>query len=95
MMQLKFFQVLMNDESSHQALEQFLKQHRIVSMEKEFVQNGEQSFWAICLTYQMNRHTVSSPSSSQAVTKKPQIDYKDVLTPEEFAKAKEMVDETS
>ena len=51
-MKYRFFSVpaVMPDEAQ-EAVNRFCAAHRIVSAEKQFASNGEQSFWALCVSY--------------------------------------------
>ncbi|MES9857461.1 MAG: HRDC domain-containing protein [Sedimenticola sp.] len=52
---------------------------RVVSIEKQFVAAGEQSFWSVCVTY----------AGGQAVTggstNRPKVDYRELLNDKDFA----------
>ena len=50
-------------EPDQEALNQFCGQHRVVSVEKQFVAQGLDSFWSICVTTWRKRNLQSHPSS--------------------------------
>ena len=63
------------------ALNAFCAQHRVVSVEKQFVAQGMESFWSICVTYIENSETSRSIQGG----KRDRIDYKEVLNEQDFA----------
>lgn len=68
-----------SDEASD-VLNRFLASHRIVSVERHFVQDGHNSFWALCVTFMQ-------PAAGRAGTtplKQGKIDYREVLPAIEF-----------
>lgn len=56
----------------------FLSDHRVLSIDRRFVEDGTASFWAICVTVQ-DAHTRQPP----AVRGK--VDYREVLSKQQFA----------
>ena len=57
----------------------FLRVHRVLSVKKEFVPDGENSFWTFCVEY------LDSPGALGPIPgRPPKVDYKEVLKPEEF-----------
>ena len=77
-MKCKFFKVsALNPMDDEQLFNQFCHQHRIVNTEKHFVANGDTSFWSLCVSYLESAEPVSS--------KKTTVDYKEVLSEEDFA----------
>jgi superfamily II DNA helicase RecQ len=83
-MALRFFAIPVRAAHQLEAeLNGFLSAHRILAVDRKFVEVGENSFWAICVDYLPSE----SPSSagSSAFGKKPRIDYREILPPQEFA----------
>ena len=81
-MQLKLFIVpVKNIAAAEGEMNAFLSSHRVLAVKKEFVADGENSFWTFCVEY-----LESGPAASQAAPggKLPKVDYKEVLQPEEF-----------
>ncbi len=76
-MQLQFFQVPVH-ASQVDDLNRFLATHRVTSIERQFVPDGANSFWSICVTYE-NGDPPQTP-----IKQKQQTDYRDVLTEEQF-----------
>ena len=58
----------------------FLRSHRVLAVRKEFVCDGENSFWTFCVEYLESAQAVNAPGGG----KLPKVDYKETLKPEEF-----------
>ena len=79
-MKYKFFHIPAGDFHSAEAeLNTFCSQHRIVSVEKQFVANGDNSCWSLCLEWV--DHEGPLPKASIPRSK---VDYKEVLNKEDF-----------
>ncbi|MCP4700891.1 MAG: hypothetical protein GY862_29160 [Gammaproteobacteria bacterium] len=77
-MKYRFFCIpALNPREAEEELDKFCSEHRVVSMEKQFVSNGERSFWSICACYFFQNNRVDS--------KKSKIDYREVLNEKDFA----------
>ncbi|MFZ4767896.1 MAG: HRDC domain-containing protein [Roseimicrobium sp.] len=63
-------------------LNRFLRQHRVLGVQREFVSAGECSYWALCVDY-MLASTGSKASADQAVAAG-RKDYKEEFPPEKF-----------
>ncbi len=77
----RFFTITIRDtESCEEQLNSFLRSVSVVVVRKEFVADGRDSFWSVCVEYmdslKTGRKTVSSAKS--------RVDYKEVLPPEDF-----------
>ena len=82
-MGLRFFVVsVMNPEASEQELNGFLASHKVVSIERQLIDQGVNSFWAICVDYVS--HGPSDGISRSNVARN-RVDYKAILPQEEFA----------
>lgn len=80
-MQLKVFIVPVKNLSLPEGeMNAFLRSHRVLAVRKEFVSDGENSFWSFCVEYLESVSTGNPPASG----KLPKVDYKEVLKPEEF-----------
>ncbi|MEE9350678.1 MAG: HRDC domain-containing protein [Thiotrichaceae bacterium] len=87
-MKYRFFTIpVLSPELEQQALNQFCMQQRIVSVDREFVSQGDQSTWAFCLSY-IEGAAVSSEFSKKQ--RKERIDYKEILNEDDFAKYVEL-----
>ena len=67
--------------SEEKELNNFLSSVQVLSVDRQFVDRGENSFWAICVDYLPS----SAASAGQAAGRKGRIDYREVLPPEQFA----------
>ena len=81
-MPFEFIQVPANGQgSAKEELNKLLRNGRIASVKKEFVSNGEDSFWAFCIEFLdgvLGTDKVRSGSG-------PKVDYKEVLSAEDFS----------
>jgi superfamily II DNA helicase RecQ len=76
-MQLKLFVLPIKNLGAAEAeMNAFLRGHRVLAVKKEFVPDGENSFWTFCVEYLDG----VSPMGGRP----PKIDYKEVLKPEQF-----------
>lgn len=82
-MALRFFIVPVNDSGAQeQELNGFLAAHKVLSVERRLIDQGVNSFWAVCVDF-VERHSDSTIGKSNLSRNR--IDYKQVLPPEEFA----------
>lgn len=80
-MKHKFFQVPVCDSlAAENELNMFVAQHRITHIDKQFVADGANSFWAICVTWLDSEGALIDKIGKQ----KQKIDYKEVLTENDF-----------
>jgi hypothetical protein len=78
---LRFFLIPVRDShASEQELNGFLTSHKILSMERHLIDQGSNSFWAICIDYLTG--TLSESSRPQNLSRN-RIDYKTILSPDE------------
>src|ERR1017187_3225305 len=79
-MQLKLFVLPMKSLAAAEGeMNSFLRAHRVLAVKKEFVADGENSFWTFCVEY-----LDSAAGAASWPGKGPKVDYKEVLKPEEF-----------
>jgi len=77
-MKYRFFHIpALNPDAETERLNQLCARHRIIAVDKQFVANGADSFWALSVTY--------GETEEKAVRKKPDIDYREVLDAADFA----------
>lgn len=88
-MGLKFWKIPARGcEQIEAELNAFLGAQRILSVDRRFVEAGENSFWALCIDY-LDGATIAS--SRQSSHRRPgQIDYREVLSPEDFSRFSEL-----
>ena len=69
------------DQHAVDELNQFLRSHRILKVDKEWVDRGSNSFWAFSVDY-----WDGAPANEKGIasTGRVRIDYKVQLTPEQF-----------
>ena len=79
-MRIQFFTVPIHSADDVAAeLNAFLSSHRVVSVDRQFVADGPNSCWAICVTW-------TEPDSRQSTAgRRSRIDYKEVLNEQQFA----------
>ncbi len=82
-MVLKFFTIPVRDASPTETeLNSFLTSHRVLALDRQFVNLGENSFWTICVDYLPSS---SSGDAGRGGDKKGRVDYREVLSPQAFA----------
>ena len=82
-MQLAFFSIPARGDSGLQEdLNRFLRSHRVLTVHREFVPLGENSFWALAVEYMLG---AAPAESTPGRSTKPRVDYKEVLSTEDFA----------
>src|SRR4051794_11223824 len=81
-MALKFFTIpLQNPSLGEEEVNAFLSSHRVLQVERRFVDVGVNSFWAVCVDYLAG----GAVQASQGFGKKGRVDYRELLPPAEFA----------
>jgi len=79
-MQLKLFVIPIKNLSAAEAeMNGFLRGQRVLAVKKEFVPDGENSFWTFCVEY-----LDGAGAGALLPGGRPKVDYKEVLKPEEF-----------
>jgi superfamily II DNA helicase RecQ len=80
-MQLKLFVLPIKNLGVAEAeMNGFLRAHRVLAVKKEFVPDGENSFWTFCVEHLDG----TAPGAAPPGGRLPKVDYKEVLKPEEF-----------
>jgi superfamily II DNA helicase RecQ len=69
-------------EESAQALNQFVAANRVLAVDRQFIADGANSAWAICVSFD---DAGSEATLRPAVGKRGKVDFRDVLSAEEFA----------
>ncbi len=79
-MRLRFFTIpVFAGESEAAELDGFLVSHRVLSIDRQLVEHGAASAWAICVGY------VEGAAEASATAKKaPRIDYRELLSEADF-----------
>jgi hypothetical protein len=63
----------------------FLASHRVLSVDRRFVEEGERSFWTFCVDFVDARRGSSSNSAAGGTWKHDRTDYREVRSAEDFA----------
>ncbi|WGZ93336.1 MAG: HRDC domain-containing protein [Candidatus Thiothrix putei] len=83
-MKLQFFSVdALEPDSDQETIDDFCTRHRLVSVDKRFVERSEFCYWSVCVTYLEPSSSPSKPT--KAVDKRGQVDYREILGAEDFA----------
>lgn len=81
-MQLKLFILPVKNLAAAEAeMNAFLRAHRVLAVKKEFVADGENSFWTFCVEY---LESGAGAAGGSSLSGRPKVDYKELLKPEEF-----------
>ena len=82
-MQIRVFTVsLMSSEVMEDEVNKFLRSHRVLMVDRHFsAENG--GYWTLLVTYQETR---SSDNPNLSVGRGKKVDYREVLSPEEFGR---------
>ena len=82
-MPLRFFVVPVSDSGAlEHEVNAFLARHKVVSIERQLIDQGVNSFWAICVDY---LSYAPSESAANLNFSRSRVDYKAILPAEEFA----------
>jgi superfamily II DNA helicase RecQ len=83
-MPFKFFTIPIHDAGQAEAeLNSFLRSHKVLSVDRRWVEQGSSSFWSFCVDY-LETSSGATSDGRQSV-QRGKVDYKEVLSPEEFA----------
>lgn len=83
-MPLKFFYIRTKDPELMEAeLNRFVSSHRVVTVERRFVDCGTDSFWALCVDYLHGEPSLGAVHGAPGRSER-RVDYKEVLSPEQF-----------
>jgi len=83
-MAFKFFRVSLHDlDGATNELNQFLTSHRVDSIERQFVNQGENSYWLFCIEYHEPQQA-RTLAASAGTRRRERIDYRDVLNDDDF-----------
>ncbi|PIE84244.1 MAG: hypothetical protein CSA07_03325 [Bacteroidia bacterium] len=81
---IKTFLISVGQAEEENQLNLFLEGHRVLALERHFVDLGGQPSWALLVVYDALPAT-SAGSSAPRGNRTPRVDYKEVLPPEIFA----------
>ena len=78
-MKYRFFAVpAQTPEAAQEELNRFCAEQQVVSVDKQFVQHAESSYWALCVGY-------LDQQGGPVSVRKDKIDYREVLSESDFA----------
>ncbi len=84
-MKYRFFHILARDSAAEtEILNRFLAERRIVAVDRQFVADGCNSFWAFSVTYRDGASALE-PVSALGRPDKAKIDYREVFDERDFA----------
>ncbi|MBX3516757.1 MAG: HRDC domain-containing protein [Rhodospirillales bacterium] len=76
---MRFFNVpVLDGDEAAEEVNRFLGAHRIVAIDRQFIHDGANSAWALCITY-------LQPSTRPPPGRRGKIDYREVLSEPDFA----------
>jgi len=80
-MKYHFFSIhAQNPEAGQETLNAFCGQHRVITVEKHFVAQGDNSFWSVCVSVLDSAEKANSTNNKRA-----SVDYRDILSEQDFA----------
>lgn len=80
-MELRFFTIPALDPGvAEEELNRFLASHPVAGVERQWVSDGQRSFWSVCV------QLASSGATTQKPRKRESVDYREVLSPEVFTR---------
>ena len=81
-MALRFFIVPVRDSAdAEQELNRFVGSHKVLSIDRQLIDQGMNSFWAICIDYLLG---TTVETTGVANLSRSRVDYKTILPPDEF-----------
>ena len=85
-MQVACYEVPLGNGEAQEALNRFLRGHRVLRLERQLVDQGGSLFWAFCIEYLDGDPPLPvSPGMNRAGKGKRRIDYQELLSEEDFA----------
>jgi superfamily II DNA helicase RecQ len=70
-------------EDAQDELNRFMKSHRILAVDRRWVDQGENSFWALCVDYLDSSGSPGAGGKEGGARNR--VDYRETLDPESFA----------
>jgi hypothetical protein len=81
-MQLNFFAVAIHGgEDTEAELNRFLTGHRVIAIDRQFVNSGASSAWSVCVSFDDGAATGATRT---AMARRGKVDFRDVLSDVEF-----------
>ncbi len=83
-MRFKFFRVSVHSlDTAADELNRFLNSHRVDSVERQFVNQGGNSYWLFCVEYPQQQETKATATSA-GTRRKERVDYREILNDDDF-----------
>jgi len=87
----KFITVpIQSSDAAEAELNSFLQSHRVLSIDRRWVDQGSQSFWVMCIDYHTGGGT--RPLATDAKSGRSKVDYREVLSKDDFARYAQLRD---
>lgn len=84
-MAYRFFQIPVRDSgAAGEELNRFLRSHRVLSVDRRWVDAGTESFWSFCVDY-LEAGQAPGPIPRPPGESRAKVDYREVLSPEHFS----------
>jgi superfamily II DNA helicase RecQ len=81
-MRMAFFTIPIHDaDEASTVLNQFLSSHRVMAVDRQFVQDGSNSAWSLCVSFVPTSEVRAAIPARRGV----KVDYRDVLNEQDFA----------
>ena len=77
------FQVPASGGEIENRLNEFLGQHSILKIDKQYHGEGANAFWLYCVEFQTESKS-NQPKGGRGMQRAPMVDYKKILSPEDF-----------
>ena len=87
-MQYKFFVIpIKSNDDAAEEMNRFLRAHRVLAVEKRFMEGGENPCWSFCVEYLEGAAAAAAPAKGG-----PKVDYKEVLSEVDFSLFSRLLD---
>lgn len=84
-MAFKFFIVPLNDDGSgERQLNAFLSNHRVLAVDRRWVDQGAGSLWCFCVDYLDSASPATRTGTTRVSGNRQRVDYKELLSPDDF-----------
>ncbi|MEZ4599558.1 MAG: HRDC domain-containing protein [Syntrophotaleaceae bacterium] len=83
-MQWKFYRIPVNNcDSAEEEFNRFLRGQRVLAVHREFVAQGESSYWALAVEYLPGE---KGSAGTRETKRKQRVDYRELLSQQEFVR---------
>jgi superfamily II DNA helicase RecQ len=85
-MEYHYFKIGASHPEPDQALlNTFLAAHKVLNISQQFVADGGNSFWSLCISISTSHSAALAPHNAHKTNKRNPIDYRELLSPTDFA----------